>query len=221
MLPLAGLTQSMYFFRIFALKMTKVHLSRSAQIFEKELFPHMEALKTFAFHLTYNEADAEDLVQETYLKAHKFIENYDPGTNAKAWLFKILKNAYINEYRKKARRPAKVDIDVAVTHKEGDEQSAAAHADLRKDFFDDTLGDEVTLALNSLPLEFKTVILLCDVESFTYEEMAKILDLPIGTVRSRLFRARNMLKNKLKSYATTMGYTDYRGSKRGDHTEEE
>lgn len=201
--------------------MDTVRDTRSARIFEKELFPHMEALKTFAFHLTYNEADAEDLVQETYLKAHKFIENYDPGTNAKAWLFKILKNAYINEYRKKARRPAEVDIDTAVTHKEGNEQSSIAHADLRKDIFEDSMGDEITMALNSLPLEFKTVILLCDVESFTYEEMAKILDLPIGTVRSRLFRARNMLKNKLKSYATKLGYTDYRGLKHNGTNEEE
>ncbi len=195
--------------------------SKNTRLFEKELFPHMEALKTFAYHLTYNEADAEDLVQETYLKAHKFIENYDPGTNAKAWLFKILKNAYINEYRKKARRPAKVNIDDAITHKEGSGSATIAHADLRKDFFDDTLGDEVTLALNSLPLEFKTVILLCDVENFTYEEMAKILDLPIGTVRSRLFRARNMLKNKLKSYASKLGYKDYRGLKQENDTFEE
>ena len=74
-------------------------------IFEEELFPHIEALKTFAYHLSYNEEDANDLVQETYMKAHRFIEKYDQGTNAKAWLFKILKNAYINEYRKKSKRP--------------------------------------------------------------------------------------------------------------------
>lgn len=195
--------------------------SRSARLFEKELFPHMEALKTFAYHLTYNEADAEDLVQETYLKAHKFIENYDAGTNAKAWLFKILKNAYINEYRKKARRPQQVDIDDTSKHSEGGNQVADAHSDLRKDFFDDALGDEVTLALNTIPIEFRTIILLCDIENFSYEEIAKILDIPIGTVRSRLFRARNMLKNKLTSYAKNFGYTDYRGEKRTTFFEEE
>ncbi len=195
--------------------------SESHNIFEKELFPHMEALKTFAYHLTYNEDDADDLVQETYLKAHKFIENYDSGTNAKAWLFKILKNAYINEYRKKVRRPTKVDLDDLVSIREGEEPNRATFHDLRQEIFDNTLGDEVTLAMNSLPVEFRTVILLCDIENFTYEEIAKITELPIGTVRSRLFRARNMLKDKLKLYATKMGYKDIRGLKRGEYDGEE
>jgi RNA polymerase sigma factor (sigma-70 family) len=196
--------------------------SKSQQIFETELFPHMEALKTFAYHLTYNEEDADDLVQETYLKAHKFIENYDSGTNAKAWLFKILKNAYINEYRKKVRRPTKVDLDDFVSMREGEEPNRATFHDLRQEIFDNTMGDEVTIALNSLPVEFRTVILLCDIENFSYEEIAKILELPIGTVRSRLFRARNMLKDKLKQYAIKMGYKDMRGLRRGEYgTEEE
>ena len=195
--------------------------TRSHHIFEEELFPHMEALKTFAYHLTYNEEDADDLVQETYLKAHKFIENYDSGTNAKAWLFKILKNAYINEYRKKSRRPPKVDIDEVISFKEGEEPKYAAFHDLRNEIFDNTMGDEVTVALNSLPLDFRTVILLCDIETFTYEEIAKILELPIGTVRSRLFRARNMLKERLKRYALKMGYKDMRGLRRGEYGEEE
>ena len=195
--------------------------TKSQKIFEEELFPHMEALKTFAYHLTYNEDDSDDLVQETYLKAHKFIENYDSGTNAKAWLFKILKNAYINEYRKKSRRPTKVDIEDVISFKEGEEPKYAAFHDLRQEIFDNTMGDEVTMALNSLPLDFRTVILLCDIESFTYEEIAKILELPIGTVRSRLFRARNMLKEKLKQYAMKMGYKDMRGLRRGEYGEEE
>ena len=195
--------------------------TRSHHIFEEELFPHMDALKTFAYHLTYNEEDADDLVQETYLKAHKFIENYDSGTNAKAWLFKILKNAYINEYRKKSRRPPKVDIDEVISFKEGEEPKYSAFHDLRNEIFDNTMGDEVTIALNSLPLDFRTVILLCDIESFTYEEIAKILELPIGTVRSRLFRARNMLKERLKQYALKMGYKDMRGLRRGEYGEEE
>lgn len=191
------------------------------RIFEEELFPHMEALKTFAYHLTYNEEDADDLVQETYLKAHKFIENYNPGTNAKAWLFKILKNAYINEFRKKSKRPPKVDIDEVSGFKEGSTGNPSAYQDLRQDIFDQSMGDEVTLALNSLPLEFRTVILLCDIENFSYEEIAKILDLPVGTVRSRLFRARNMLKEKLKPYALGMGFRDIRGMRRGEYNEEE
>lgn len=187
--------------------------SDTHDIFEKEFFPHMQALKTFAYHLTYNDAEADDLVQETYLKAHKFIQNYDRGTNAKAWLFKILKNAYINEYRKKIKRPTKVELEDTNIYRDGDEQSSAAYTDLRDDIFEQTMGDEVSMALKMLPEEFKTVILLCDIDGFSYEEIAKILELPIGTVRSRLFRARNMLKEKLKTYALSMGYKDYRGLK--------
>ncbi|MEZ4909616.1 MAG: sigma-70 family RNA polymerase sigma factor [Saprospiraceae bacterium] len=190
------------------------------ELFIQELFPHAAALKTFAFHLTLNENDADDLVQETYLKAYKFIENYDQGTNSKAWLFKILKNAYINEYRKKSRRPSTTDIDVTYVHKEGEATSQNIVHDMRHDVFEATLGDEVTIALNSLQDEFKTVILLCDINDFTYEEMAKILELPVGTVRSRLFRARNMLKDKLKNYATKMGYKDYRTKRPFDSEEE-
>ena len=193
--------------------------SGTDDIFEKEFFPHMQALKTFAYHLTYNDAEADDLVQETYLKAHKFILNYDRGTNAKAWLFKILKNAYINEYRKKIKRPTKVELEDVNIYRDGDDQSSAGYTDLRDDIFEQTMGDEVSTAIKMLPEEFKTVILLCDIDGFSYEEIAKILELPIGTVRSRLFRARNMLKDKLKTYALSMGYKDYRGLKQLGHFE--
>jgi RNA polymerase sigma-70 factor (ECF subfamily) len=190
------------------------------QIFRDEFFPHMTALKTFAFHLTYNDQDAEDLVQETYLKAHKFVDRYIAGTNAKAWLFKILKNAYINEYRKKSKRPTKVDFEEIISYHNTDSNSKSKLNDLRVDLFHDMMGDEVTIAINSMPIDFRTVILLCDIEGFTYEEISKIIDVPIGTVRSRLFRARNMLKEKLKSYAKKMGYTDYRGSRKSGDEEE-
>ena len=180
----------------------------------------MDALKTFAYHLTYNDQDAEDLVQETYLKAHKFIDRYIAGTNAKAWLFKILKNAYINEYRKKSKRPTKVDFEEIISFHNTDKDSKTGLTDLRVDLFHDMMGDEVTIAINSMPIDFRTVILLCDIEGFTYEEISKIIDVPIGTVRSRLFRARNMLKEKLKAYAEKMGYKDYRGMK-GKKDEEE
>jgi RNA polymerase sigma factor (sigma-70 family) len=190
-------------------------------IFEKELFPHLEALKTFAFHLTYDDSSAEDLVQETYLKAHKFIDRYVSGTNGKAWLFKILKNAYINEYRKKSKSPKTVDYDGVLIWQDNENMPTKGYGDLRQDLFDERMGDEVTIALNALPLDFRTVILLCDVEGFTYEEIAKILDLPIGTVRSRLFRARNMLKELLRSYAERQGYKDFRGLRNKDYDGEE
>ena len=184
--------------------------SSSSEIFEKELFPHIEALKTFAYHLTYDEDDANDLVQETYMKAHRFIDKYIQGTNAKAWLFKILKNAYINHYRKRSKQPTRVDFEDIVSYHDSDDSKLPGYLDLREEIFDKMMGDEVTIAINSLPIDFRTVVLLCDIEGFTYEEIAKIIDVPIGTVRSRLFRARNMLKEKLKNYAEKIGYKDKR-----------
>ncbi len=186
-------------------------MEKDHSIFEKELLPHIDALKTFAFHLTYDDDDANDLVQETYMKAHRFIDKYISGTNAKAWLFKILKNAYINHYRKRSKQPTRVDFEDIVNYHDSDDSKIAGYLDLREELFGNMMGDEVTNAINSLPIDFRTVVLLCDVEGFTYEEIAKIVDVPIGTVRSRLFRARNMLKEKLKSYATVMGYEDKRG----------
>ena len=195
------------------------------EIFEKELFPHIDALKTFAYHLTYDEDDANDLVQETYMKAHRFIDRYIQGTNAKAWLFKILKNAYINHYRKRSKQPTRVDFEDIVSYHDSDDSKVPGYLDLREEIFDNMMGDEVTIAINALPIDFRTVVLLCDVEGFTYEEIAKIIDVPIGTVRSRLFRARNMLKEKLKNYADKMGYKDKRSdnksSKRLNRAEEE
>ena len=194
---------------------------RAYEIFEKEFFPHINALKTFAFHLSYDDDDANDLVQETYLKAFRFIDKYDEGTNAKAWLFKILKNAYINEYRKKSKRPSKVDFEDIVSYHDSEESTIPGYLDLREELFDNMMGDEVTLSINALPIDFRTVLLLSDVEGFTYEEISKIIDVPIGTVRSRLFRARNMLKDKLKGYAMKKGYKDYRGQKRKAKSQEE
>ena len=208
----------------------KAAKSANEILFEKELLPHVGALQTFAYHLTYNQNDADDLVQETYLKAYRFIDKYEKGTNAKAWLFKILKNAYINEYRKKVRQPNKVDFEEIVAYHDTDDDNLTGYSDLREEIFLHMMGDEVTMAINSLPIDFRTVILLCDVEGFTYEEIASIIDVPIGTVRSRLFRARNMLKDMLMNYAKEHGYVDVRGQKRTkrlnpttrpDQTEEE
>lgn len=190
-------------------------------LFERELLPHIDALTTFAYHLTYNEEDAKDLVQETFMKAYRALGSYVEGTNAKAWLFKILKNAYINQYRKKSRRPTKVDFEEFIGYQDRDDASTAEYQDLRTEIFENLLGDEVTVAINALPIDFRTVILLCDVEGFTYEEIAKIIDIPIGTVRSRLHRARNMLKEKLKKYAESLGFQDKRSRKQTDSDSEE
>ena len=177
-------------------------------LFEKEFFPHIDALYNFAYHLTYNEDDANDLVQETYLKAYRFADSYVEGTNAKAWLFKILKNAFINEYRKKVKQPNRVDYEDIVNYHDADDTHLVGSVDLREEIFQGMIGDEVTKAINSLPVDFRTVILLCDIEGFTYEEIAKIIDIPIGTVRSRLHRARQMLKEQLMDYAKSLGYKE-------------
>lgn len=180
------------------------------QVFEEEFLPQIDALLTFAYHLTYNEEDANDLVQETYLKAYRFIENYNEGTNAKAWLFKILKNAFINQYRRKTKMPTRVDYEELVHYHEEDDGNYSSYTDLREEMFEGMMGDEVTQAINALPVDFRVVILLSDIEDFTYEEISKILDIPIGTVRSRLHRARNLLKEQLKTYAASLGYKNKR-----------
>lgn len=181
-----------------------------ANIFENEFYPHVDALYNFAYNLTYNEADANDLVQETYMKAFRFIDKYIEGTNAKAWLFKILKNAFINQYRKKSKRPTQVDFEEVISFHDEEDKKYSGFVDLREEIYQNIIGDEVTNAVNALPVDFRTVILLCDIEGFTYEEIAKIIDIPIGTVRSRLHRARNMLKETLRSYAKSKGFEDKR-----------
>ncbi|AEI47461.1 sigma-70 family RNA polymerase sigma factor [Runella slithyformis] len=176
-------------------------------IFNREFMPHINSMYNFAFRLTMDEDDANDLVQDTYLKAFRFISSFERGTNAKAWLFRILKNSFINDYRKRSKEPSKVDYQEVETTYNSEEAAEVDHTtDLRVETVQDMIGDEVATALNSLPVDFRTVIILCDIEGFTYEEMAKILDIPIGTVRSRLHRARNLLKDKLKVYASSMGY---------------
>ena len=179
------------------------------KIFDDEFMPHINSMYNFAFRLTMDEDDANDLVQDTYLKAFRFINSFQKGTNAKAWLFRILKNSFINDYRKKSKEPAKVDYqEVETFYNSEDAEADNITPDLRSESLSEMIGDEVANALNSLAVDFRTVIILCDIEGFTYEEMAKILDIPIGTVRSRLHRARNLLKEKLRGYAKTMGYDD-------------
>lgn len=175
-------------------------------IFDGEFMPHIDSMYNFAYKLTFDEDDSKDLVQDTYMKAFRFINSFQKGTNSKAWLFRILKNSFINDFRKKSKQPAKVDYQEVENYYNSDDIDESKTVDLRVETLKDMMGDEVTIALNSLAIDFRTVIILCDLEGFTYEEMAKILDIPIGTVRSRLHRARNLLKQKLSSYARSMGY---------------
>jgi RNA polymerase sigma factor (sigma-70 family) len=175
-------------------------------IFNQEFMPHINSMYNFAYRLTLDADDAKDLLQDTYLKAFRFIDSFQQGTNAKAWLFRILKNSFINDYRKKSKEPSKVDYQEVETFYNSEDVDRQITPDLRVEALQDMIGDEISVALNSLDVDFRTVIILCDLEGFKYEEMAKILDIPIGTVRSRLHRARNLLKEKLSEYAKKMGY---------------
>lgn len=176
------------------------------QIFNDEFMVHVNSMYNFAYRLTLDEDDAKDLLQDTYLKAFRFIDSFERGTNAKAWLFRIMKNSFINDYRKKRKEPPKVDYQEVESYYNSDDIDRKITSDLRVEALQDMIGDEISTAFNSLDIDFRTVIILCDLEGFKYDEMAKILDIPIGTVRSRLHRARNLLKEKLSDYAKKMGY---------------
>ncbi len=182
-----------------------VHTNFEA-LYQIEMVPHMSLLYNYALRLTNNVEDAKDLIQDTYLKAYRFIAKYEQGTNAKAWLFRILKNSFINNYRKNSRTPQQVEYTEVEDYVELMKSDYAPTTDLRKDIFDNVLGDDVMRAMESLNEEFRTIIILSDIEGMTYEEIAEILDIPLGTVRSRLHRARKVMQEKLYSFAVTHSY---------------
>lgn len=174
--------------------------------FEDEIIPHLDAMYNFALRLTSDPNDAEDLVQDTIVKAFRFFSSYEKGTNAKAWLFRILKNSYINNYRKKSKQPNQVDYDEVSSFYETIRADRTDTSDLEDRMFRELIDDDISNALEDLPEDFRTVVLLCDVEGFTYEEIANMLDVPIGTIRSRLHRGRNLLKAQLMDYAEERGF---------------
>ncbi|MDZ7716709.1 MAG: sigma-70 family RNA polymerase sigma factor [Balneolaceae bacterium] len=174
--------------------------------FEEEIIPHLDAMYNFGLRLTSDPNDAEDLVQDTIVKAYRFFSSYEKGTNAKAWLFRILKNSYINNYRKQSKQPNQVDYDEVSSFYETIRADRTDTSDLEDRMFRELIDDDISNALEELPEDFRTVVLLCDVEGFTYEEIANMLDVPIGTIRSRLHRGRNLLKSQLMEYAEQRGY---------------
>ncbi|MFD2531301.1 sigma-70 family RNA polymerase sigma factor [Gracilimonas halophila] len=175
--------------------------------FDEEIIPHMDALYNFALRLTTDPNDAEDLVQDTIVKAYRFFSSYEKGTNAKAWMFRILKNSFINNYRKSSIKPSQVDYDEVSSYYESIRAERTETSDLENLMFREMMDDDLSMALKRLPEDFRTVVLLCDVDGYTYEEIANMLDVPIGTIRSRLHRGRNLLKTELLEYAKTRGYT--------------
>jgi RNA polymerase sigma-70 factor (ECF subfamily) len=178
------------------------------RLFETEAVPHMDTLYNFALRMTGQEADAHDLVQETYLKAYRFFDRFEPGTNCRAWLFRIMKNSYINRYRRDRKNPDVVDYDSIAEFYPSLMLPEADPNDLRELIFGRLLGDEVTAAVEALPEDFRTVVVLCDIEGLTYEEIAEYVGCPVGTVRSRLHRGRKLLRESLLGYAQLSGYVD-------------
>jgi RNA polymerase sigma-70 factor (ECF subfamily) len=173
--------------------------------FEAEVIPHRDILYNFALRTTGDKDDALDLLQETFMKAFRFWDKYEKGTNVRAWLFRIMKNSYINRYRKETREPAMVDYDDVENFYDSIRDETTDSNDLQKKIYSNMLGDEVTQALQSLPEDFRTVVILCDIEGLTYDEIAEFLNCPIGTIRSRLHRGRKMLEEKLYDYARERG----------------
>ncbi len=176
------------------------------RIFEQTALPHMTVLHNYALHLTLNPDNAKDLLQETYLKAFKFWSNFENGTNIKAWLYCIMKNSYINLYRKGIREPKKVEYQEHHLPYNPVQAMSFGKEHLPKKKYDEIFDDEITRSIESLKDTFRDMLILSDVEGLTYEEIAKVTHCPMGTVRSRLYRGRSLLRKKLLNYAKKNGY---------------
>jgi RNA polymerase sigma-70 factor (ECF subfamily) len=159
--------------------------------------------------MTRNPPEAEDLVQETYLKAYRGYGSFKEGTNLKAWLYRILTNTFINAYRSKRRRPEETELedieDFYLFHRLGGLEAAAAGRSAEDEVLESMTDEEVKTAVESLPESFRMAVLLADVEGFSYKEIADIMDVPIGTVMSRLHRGRRLLQKALHEYGMVRG----------------
>jgi len=176
--------------------------------FEGEALRHLDALYRTALRMTRSEADAEDLVQETYIRAFRFRDQFTLGTNMKAWLFRILTNTFINTYRRKAAQPEVTDLEgvdeFSLYRRMADDRAASSSPDPEAELLKSVVDTEVTDALEELPEKFRTTVLL-DVEGFSYKEIAEMLGIPIGTVMSRLHRGRKFLQKRLYDLARERG----------------
>lgn len=168
-------------------------------VFEQEALPHLDTLYRVALRLTGDRAAAEDLVQETMLRALRAWGSFRPGSNARAWLVTILRNQFINGWRSRKRAPTGIDMDAIP------EPPDLGDPDPEGRFFDELVDDEVLEAVDALPPEFREVLVLSDMEGLPYADIAAALGIPVGTVKSRLFRARRILQGRLRTYAESTG----------------
>jgi RNA polymerase sigma-70 factor (ECF subfamily) len=176
--------------------------------FEEIALPHMQALYSAALRLTRNRQDAEDLVQETFLRAFRGFDGFEEGTNVRAWLYKILTNTYINAYRANRRRPDTTDVEeveeLYLYRRLGADQ-AQVDRSAEDELFEQITDDEVKQAIEALPEQFRIAVLLADVEGFSYKEIAEITGVPVGTVMSRIHRGRKALQKALAEFAAARG----------------
>ncbi len=173
-----------------------------AERFNEIAIKHIDSIYRFALYMAQNENDAQDLVQDTYLRAYRFFDKFQEGTNCKAWLLKILKNTFINSLRRNKRNPNMIRLS------DMEEQGIdlASNSEFDGEVSGEIFDDNVTAAVESLPDSYKSVIILADVEGLSYREIADLVGCPIGTVMSRLCRGRRLLKKKLRNYALQYGY---------------
>ena len=183
--------------------------SAAGRTFDEEALPHLDALYRVALRLTGDPARAEDLVQDAMLKAYRSWRQYRPGTNAKGWLLTILRNTFINDYRRRKLEPVAMDLEAAEPHAIFRD---VAEADPEGAFFARIVDQKVIEAIDALPTEFREVLVLSDMEGLSYAEIADTLQVPMGTVKSRLFRARQILQRTLYDYAVEAGYVTRRGT---------
>jgi RNA polymerase sigma-70 factor (ECF subfamily) len=172
--------------------------------FEDEALIHLDALYGLALRLSGgDEPRAEDLVQEAVLKAYRAWDRFEAGTNCRAWLMTILRNTFINQFRQQKTRPSPVEFEQVAERPSSD---ALYEADPEGRIFDRIIDDQVITAIDELPDEFRVAIVLSDLEGLSYQEVAELMGIPVGTVKSRLFRARKRLQERLYDYAVEMGY---------------
>jgi RNA polymerase sigma-70 factor (ECF subfamily) len=172
--------------------------------FEREVMPHLSALYGVALRMTKNEGDAEDLVQETVLRAYRFFDSFEAGTNCKAWLFRILTNLFCNRYREREREQEILD-EAESSEANLRQFLGGAPRDAESALLGRMLSRDVERALAEVPTEFRLAVILADLEDFSYKEIAEIMECPAGTVMSRLFRGRKLLQRLLYDYAVEQG----------------
>ena len=175
--------------------------------FEALALPYLDQLYSAALRLTKNEKDAEDLVQDAFMRAYRFFDKFERGTNMKAWLFKILTNTFINRYRRNVKERSIVDGSERDTVNERfiSRQASEYAENPEHYFFERLLSDDILRAIDQLPIDFRMVVILADLQEFSYREIAEIIGCPVGTVMSRLFRGRKLLQKTLRQHAIDCG----------------